>query len=137
MFSLSSFVDRSISFRLLSSASIQFLCTIGASSYKISDVLLISLAKSEPCLISHVDSFVLFSGMLNLECVVHPPSSNNTTMPHDATARTIFPCDLILVVMAFHKCLPCTSMVFHEYLFSLIVVYRFHNCIKCNFLIFN
>uniref|UniRef100_A0A0A9BMM3 Uncharacterized protein n=1 Tax=Arundo donax TaxID=35708 RepID=A0A0A9BMM3_ARUDO len=58
-----SFVNLSISLRLLSSASKQFLCVIGASSHRISDVLFNIPAKSEPCLISHVDSFVMLSGM--------------------------------------------------------------------------
>ncbi|KAG2609219.1 hypothetical protein PVAP13_4KG010216 [Panicum virgatum] len=103
LISLFSFVNLSISLRLLSSASKQCLCAIGASSHRMSDVFLSSSAKCEPCFISHVVSSVMFNGMWNLECAVLPPWSRRAAMPHDATASTIFPSDRSFVVIAFQR----------------------------------
>jgi len=139
------FVNLSISLRLLSSASKQFLFAIGASSQIIIEVFFSSSARWVPCLISHVDSSVMLSGILNLECAVLPPGISKAAIAHDATASTIFPSDRSFVVMAFHRyvfpvppwpstniCFPSpfsTDSIIASYAFFLLRIYVFEYCL--------
>ena len=50
-----------------------------------------------------VENLSIESGMRNLECAVRPFGNNNDVMPDDATANTISPFDLILLIITFNK----------------------------------
>ena len=73
---------------VLSRASKQCLCIIGASSQIINLVLIIKCAKGVPYFKLHVESLVIFSGITNLECVVRPPGNKRDAIPLDATVKT-------------------------------------------------
>ncbi|KAK9740195.1 hypothetical protein RND81_03G018200, partial [Saponaria officinalis] len=90
------------SLRLLSRASKQCLCIIGASSQIISFVLINSSVSSVLGFIpGHVEFSVTLIGMPNLEWAVLPPGSKIAAIPLDATGKTISP----LLLIAAHNVL--------------------------------
>ena len=75
---------------VVSKASKQRRCVIGASSQIISDVTCKSSASIVPLFTLHVLASVMSNGILNLECVVRPFGKSREATPDDATASTIF-----------------------------------------------
>ncbi|PKB99246.1 hypothetical protein RhiirA5_300345, partial [Rhizophagus irregularis] len=92
-----------ISLNVLSTASKVNLCAIGASSQMINFVILINLANSDCLLIFNVEFSNNLIGILNLECAVLPPFSNNAAIPDEATAIAILDSDLTLAKIILNK----------------------------------
>jgi hypothetical protein len=92
-----------ISHKVLSRASKQCLCVIGASSHIISVDIFMSLANIVPRLTLHTPISFKSKGILNLECDVWPLGSSKEATPDDATAKTIFFSDQRCAMIAFHK----------------------------------
>lgn len=84
-----SFWNLRISRIVLSSASKQCLCVIGASSHIISLDLIISSDSGLSCVTLQVESSLTFTGIENLEWAVLPPGISKEAMPLEATVRTI------------------------------------------------
>ncbi|PNT67301.1 hypothetical protein BRADI_3g23841v3 [Brachypodium distachyon] len=82
---------------VMPSASKHILFAIGVSKHNISYVFSNSSAKSEPCLLLHVDLSVKISGTWNLGCDVLTPCRSRAAIPHDTTATTILPSERILL----------------------------------------
>ena len=79
-----------ISFNVLSSASKQNLCAIGASSHIINSAYCNNSETSLPCWILQTEVSSVGTGILNFECVVLPPGNNRDAIPLDATVKTFF-----------------------------------------------
>jgi hypothetical protein len=92
-----------ISRKILSMASKQCLCVIGASSHIISVDTVMNLANIVPRLTLHTPVLFKSKGILNLECVVRPLGSSKEATPDDAPAKTIFFSDQRCMMIAFHK----------------------------------
>jgi len=75
---------------VVSKASKQRRCVIGASSQIIREVTCKSSASIVPLFTLHVLVSVISKGILNLECAVRPFGSSRDATPDDATASTIF-----------------------------------------------
>ena len=80
-----------MSFKVLSNASKQYLCAIGASSQIISSAFFNNSEASDPCSIFQTELSNVGTGILNLECAVRPLGSNREAIPLEATVSTIFP----------------------------------------------
>ncbi|KAI5604369.1 hypothetical protein BDE02_01G284200 [Populus trichocarpa] len=76
----STFEEPSISCIVLSNALKYHLLFIGVSSQTINEVVFISFDRCVIFLISQVELSSIFSGILNLEWVVLPPSNSNETI---------------------------------------------------------
>ena len=87
-----------------STACMQNLCCIGASSESSQTSKVVSFIKSPRCVPFRTLQTVVASismGILNRECAVLPPSSRVAAIPEEATARAIFPVDLTLARTVF------------------------------------
>jgi len=87
----STFEEPSISCIVLSNALKYHLLFIGVSSQTINEVVFISFDRCVIFLISQVELSSIFSGILNLEWVVLPPSNSNETILDEVTTKTINP----------------------------------------------
>ena len=74
---------------VLSNASKQYLCAIGASSQIIKSAFFNNCERSDPCKTLQTKFSSVGTGILNFECVVLPPRSNNDAIPLYATTKTI------------------------------------------------
>lgn len=99
---LGSSVER-ISRRERSNASKQYLWLMGASSHIINEALVTRPASMVPLPIPQVLLSWMSRGILNLEWAVCPPGRSRDATPQEATARTIWSCDLRVAKIAFHK----------------------------------
>jgi hypothetical protein len=79
-----------ISHKVLSRASKQCLCVIGASFHIISTYTFNSSANIVPRLMLHIPVSFKSKGIFNLECAVRPLGSSKEATPDDAMARTNF-----------------------------------------------
>lgn len=66
-------------------------------------VFIINSASEDPCLILHVDSSVIATGIANLEWAVLPNGRSVAAIPLDATQSTICSLDLRNEVSALHR----------------------------------
>jgi len=91
-----------MSFRVLSRASKQNLCVIGASSQIISSAFFNNSDASDPCEMLHIECSSVGTGILNLECVVLPPGNSSEAIPFEATVSTILPSERTAAESVFH-----------------------------------
>ena len=96
-----------MSWNIQSTACMQNLCCIGASSQNSSSVSLIRSPRCVPFRTLQTVIASMLMGILKREWAVWPPSSKVAAMPEDATARAIFLVDLTLAKTVFStKVLP-------------------------------
>ena len=90
------------SFRVLSKASKQNLCAIGASSQIINSAFFNNSDASDPCEMLQIECSSVGTGILNLECVVLPPGNSREAIPLEAIVSTILPSEHITIDSVFH-----------------------------------
>jgi len=91
-----------MSFRVLSRASKQNLCVIGASSQIISFSFFNNSDALDHCEMLHIECSSVGTGILNLECAVLPPGNSREAIPLEATVSTILPSERTAAESVFH-----------------------------------